>query len=370
MNNFFYTFIIFLLCTFTLHVNYANGKNILVAFGNSGKSHFFMYEQYVEKLAERGHKITLLTGFNTTNINMNENVKVIKFEDEIFNFVVDLTKYESTPKILMKYNEISYINEAGQRTCRNGLSNSNVKKLIESKKHFDVVVVEYFNTDCFSILSHIFKAPLVGIFSSAPLPWHNDRMGNPDNPSYVAHTLSEFSSEMNFYARLKNSLSLFFSKTYYNMYSNGPTDKIIKRNLGKGIPKVKDIVSNTSLFLVNSHFSLFQSRPLVPSMVEVGGIHLRPPKNLPPDLQSYFDKSKDGIIYFSFGSATNISTLSTKRKNAILKGFNNVTENVLMKWDADDMPEKPENVLLKKWVPQNDVLGKFFFFLNLFRLIN
>lgn len=53
--------------------------------------------------------------------------------------------------------------------------------------------------------------------------------------------------------------------------------------------------------LQNSHLPLSSVRPTVPGMVDVGGLHIVPPKPLSANLKTFLDGAKDGAIYFSFG---------------------------------------------------------------------
>lgn len=48
---------------------------------------------------------------------------------------------------------------------------------------------------------------------------------------------------------------------------------ISDRLFGPG-PKLETLAQNYSLVLSNSHFSINEVRPLVPALVEVGGLHL------------------------------------------------------------------------------------------------
>lgn len=48
---------------------------------------------------------------------------------------------------------------------------------------------------------------------------------------------------------------------------------IADRLFGPG-PKLESLAQNYSLVLSNSHFSINEVRPLVPALVEVGGLHL------------------------------------------------------------------------------------------------
>lgn len=46
------------------------------------------------------------------------------------------------------------------------------------------------------------------------------------------------------------------------------------------MPYLGEIVKNTSIILTNTHYSLSGSRPATPALVEVGGVHIKPPKPL------------------------------------------------------------------------------------------
>lgn len=43
----------------------------------------------------------------------------------------------------------------------------------------------------------------------------------------------------------------------------------------------------------------------------------------------------------------------------IIKAFEKVPYNVLWKFEKDELLGKPKNVMIKKWLPQQDVLGMF-----------
>lgn len=35
-----------------------------------------------------------------------------------------------------------------------------------------------------------------------------------------------------------------------------------------------------------------------------------------------------------------------------------IKQTVLWKWENDQLPKLPKNVIVRKWFPQNDILGK------------
>lgn len=46
------------------------------------------------------------------------------------------------------------------------------------------------------------------------------------------------------------------------------------------MPYLGDLIDETSLMLVNTHYSLSGSKPLSPSVIEIGGVHIQEPKPL------------------------------------------------------------------------------------------
>ena len=176
---------------------------------------------------------------------------------------------------------VNSLNRFAVDTCETVLSQPKVQELIKSKDRFDVVINDLFHTDCFLAFAYKFKATVIAVSTSVLMPWANDRMGNPENPSYIPHLFTPYSDKMNFYERMMNMLTLNLFKLMYYLYVDIPTNEIVRRNFGEDVPDLSEIAKNTSLVLVNSHFSLNAPRPLVPGVVEVGGIHISPPKPLP-----------------------------------------------------------------------------------------
>lgn len=70
------------------------------------------------------------------------------------------------------------------------------------------------------------------------------------------------------------------------------------------------------------------------------------------------DKAKHGAIIFSLGTNLQCDRFDVQVKKAFLKVFSEIPQTVIWKYDSDDIKKDlPKNVFLKKWLPQNDVLG-------------
>lgn len=58
-------------------------------------------------------------------------------------------------------------------------------------------------------------------------------------------------------------------------------DQIIKQLFGDGLPSAYELESNKTLFMYSSDIVLGFSQPLTPNVVQVGPLHIMPPKPLP-----------------------------------------------------------------------------------------
>ncbi|KAF2889863.1 hypothetical protein ILUMI_16310, partial [Ignelater luminosus] len=73
------------------------------------------------------------------------------------------------------------------------------------------------------------------------------------------------------------------------------------------------------------------------------------------DLQQQLDKAKDGFIYFSLGSNIKSERLSENTRKILLETFSELPYLVLWKFEEENLPGKPDNVMISKWFPQQDI---------------
>jgi len=75
------------------------------------------------------------------------------------------------------------------------------------------------------------------------------------------------------------------------------------------------------------------------------------------DLADVMDKSNEfGVIVFTFGSLVAMSTLPDDVLAVFKIVFSQLPQTVIWKYENDHMLEKPENVVLCKWLPQRAIL--------------
>lgn len=159
--------------------------------------------------------------------------------------------------------------------CEGGLSSKALTDLIKSDEHFDLIIAELsFNQDCFLGFAHKFSAPLIGVTTSVMMPWNNWKFGNPNNPSYIPSNFLPYSDQMTFLERVDNALMLMINDIMYHYFIEEPSNRIARKYFGYDLPYLRNIAYNASMILVDSHFAVSRPRPLVPAVVEIGGMHI------------------------------------------------------------------------------------------------
>lgn len=167
--------------------------------------------------------------------------------------------------------------EFNRISCELILKHPVVNDILQSGD-YDVFVTEIFASECFLPLGYKLGVPTIGMISSVSLPWVSDMVANPDNPSIIPLYFLPYSQNMNFFQRLVNTAATLFVGYFYEARSYRAAHELAEAALGP-LPPLKEMARNYSLILANSHHSVNQVRPIVPQLVEVGGLHI--PKTIP-----------------------------------------------------------------------------------------
>ncbi|XP_059484357.1 UDP-glucosyltransferase 2-like, partial [Neocloeon triangulifer] len=246
-----------------------------------------------------------------------------------------------------------------------GIWNRCLLEALAEKGHEVTALTAYFGENATNISEQFaailpkFKAPIVILNAFADGFWHWDLLGVENSPAVFTHPLMSFSSPMNFLERMQNFVTLYYEKYIYQQYllrQQALADKVF----GEAAGKIQDAKNLYDLFLINSGPpGLDLSRSLPPNYKEVGCIQCRPndSNKLQREVKEFLDGAKDGFVYFSLGTNIKSSLLPKHVMNDILKTFDNLKLKVLWKFENDDMPGKPVNVMINKWLSQQDVIG-------------
>ncbi|EZA57756.1 hypothetical protein DMN91_002716 [Ooceraea biroi] len=345
--------LVILICTQII-----GGYRILGVAPLQSKSHWILMEALMKNLAIRGHQVDVITQFslkkpipNYTEINiggivpeLTNNLNATGLED-----YTSLTTIPRTLSLL------------GSKTCEL-LGHPKLQELIKNSQQnppYDVIVVSLFLSPCYLAFGRYFKVPMIGLVTTSFYDWLNHLSGNQANPAYIPSYFSTFEQRMNFRERLTNFLLTNMYTMQMSYYSDAQVQHV-KTHFGMDVPSMDDLHSDIALYLVNSHHSLNEIRPMNPGIIEVSGLHLKDDDDpLPLEMQKWLDESTHGCIYFTFGSMVRIETFPEELMKQIYASFEKIAPvRVLMKVakKEDLLPGLPENVMTNPWFPQISIL--------------
>ncbi|XP_047422672.1 UDP-glucuronosyltransferase 2B20-like isoform X4 [Sciurus carolinensis] len=115
--------------------------------------------------------------------------------------------------------------------------------------------------------------------------------------------------------------------------------------------------SGKSRYLAHLHYwDLEFPRPSLPNVDFLGGLHCRPAKPLPKEMEDFVQSSgENGVVVFSLGSL--VGTLNEERANVIASALAQIPQKVLWRFDGKKPDTLGPNTRLFKWIPQRDLLG-------------
>ncbi|XP_045475115.1 UDP-glycosyltransferase UGT4-like isoform X4 [Harmonia axyridis] len=332
---------------------FARCANILAVIPSPFFSHQATFRPLWLKLAEKGHKITLIT---TDLMNPNENITQIDYHDayEVFeknSFNNLLKKGLNIVEVFLAFKDLMRSNMDYQFT------HPGLLELLRNNKTFDLMLVELAQPG-WPILSYKFKCPYIGLSSMDTYANVHAAVGNAMHPILYPMADAGFKEKMNLKDRILSMILMIVGETIFRFIFIPFTDDYLKMLIDNELPTSREAWSNMSMLFVNANPVFFPARPVTPVTVNLGGgLHLTQPRELPKDLQKYLDESKDGCIYVSFGTTVNSAYLSAEQKEVLTSVFKDMAPmRILWKFDEVDIANKPKNVEIRTWVPQQDVL--------------
>lgn len=139
---------------------------------------------------------------------------------------------------------------------------------------FDLVLLEPFYSPCLSYLARQLRVPEIYVMPSSMIsPMEVLMFGTEPSPSYVPNLLFKGGIPKSVTQRVTNVLLYAYVKF---------VPWLTEIRMMYGDPKPYDTVRHKpSLVFINTHFITERPRPFPVNMIQVGGIHLKPPQSLP-----------------------------------------------------------------------------------------
>uniref|UniRef100_A0A2H8TFP8 UDP-glucuronosyltransferase n=1 Tax=Melanaphis sacchari TaxID=742174 RepID=A0A2H8TFP8_9HEMI len=319
--------------------------NILAVQPIAAKSQWNVLRAVLQALTDHGHTVTVFTPFPDGDRDGYTEIDVSgDLETRIglnASLIMDSQSMSTVVKLIVN------MTRAG---CRTVFKHQQMQKIFDCKSQvFDVVVAGTVSLDYVSYVATVLQIPAINVISSSVV-LHSKRsfFEHFQNPTTTSSFLFWRSVPKTFADRFANSLHLIYS--LWLLWREERWHRQIEPQSFDAVDLVKP-----SLTFTNTHLITKPSSPLSPDVVQIGGIHLAPPRLIPKDILEFIDDAPHGVIFFTLGSMILMSSLPENVLNVFRESFSQIPQKVLWKYEGD-MKNISKNVMTQKWFPQRDIL--------------
>nr|XP_054586196.1 UDP-glucuronosyltransferase 2A3 isoform X5 [Nothobranchius furzeri] len=332
-------------------------------------SHWINMKLLLETLVDRGHQVTVLvpstsmfmnssepSRFHYQPFNVSVSMEVVeKFLNDFLHFAIYEVDYMSYLQVYNRFMELIQSNMQSSMKFLDGLVKSEpiMKKLKEDG--YDLLLADPIYPGS-ELTADILGIPLVfSLRFSLAHNWERVCGQLPAPPSFVPAPMTKLTDKMDFLERVWNFL-------FYPLQ-----DIMLERNLWKELDKhyseVKgtptsacELMGRVDVWLMRTYWDFDFPHPFLPNFKFVGGIHCRPAKPLPKEIEDFVQSSgDDGIVIFSLGSM--VKNLTIEKANMIASALAQIPQKVLWRYSGTKPDTLGSNTKLYDWIPQNDLLG-------------
>ncbi|XP_067378120.1 UDP glucuronosyltransferase 2 family, polypeptide B3 isoform X1 [Channa argus] len=344
-----------------------HGGNILVWYTEG--SHWINLKPVLDTLTDRGHQVTVLVPSVSIYMSSNETSRfryepfnvsfsmeaMEKYFEEFLHFSMYEMDQMNYLQIYIRFIELMKSEMHFSLKVLDGVLKSDtiMKKLKEG--NYDLLLADplYPGSD---LAADILNIPLVfSLRFSLAHNWERHCGQLPAPPSFVPAAMSKLTDKMDFSERLWNFL--------FYAVQDIVLDNIFWKVLDKYYSEIKgtptsacERMSRADIWLMRTYWDFDFPRPFLPNFKFVGGIHCRPAKPLPDDMEEFVQSSgDDGIVVFTLG--TLINNITTEKANLIASALAKIPQKVLWRYRGEKPESLGANTRIYDWIPQNDLLG-------------
>ncbi|XP_044874629.1 UDP-glucuronosyltransferase 2B31-like isoform X7 [Mauremys mutica] len=117
-----------------------------------------------------------------------------------------------------------------------------------------------------------------------------------------------------------------------------------------------ETMGKAEMWLIRTYWDFEFPRPFLPNFEFVGGLHCKPAKPLPEEMEEFVQSSGEhGIVVFSLGSM--IYNLTEEKSNMVALALSQIPQKVLWRYKGKKPETLGPNTRIYDWIPQNDLLG-------------
>ncbi len=318
-------------------------------------SHMMVCHALAEKLPKMGHEVYTVLGTDVKEPSAvkEHGYKVIRFYRPYFNIDALIAKQVSA----LFGGEMDFLSGSSFafRECQLLMEDKQFIRKVKELK-FDLVVVDYFLlAHCLYMVPYSLGIPFVVVSPAI----EENTMRTPQPASFVPNIIMETSEHMTFVQRLKTFLmdSVLALPSISPLVMMQNTTMLKKYVKDPHIQHWTDLARQASLFFTCTGPVAELPTPLMPNVINVEGLTAKPAGPLNKEFEALVSSATHGIVVVSFGSG--VRNLPQEVLQKMLDAFGQRKE--LFMWRMQLNEELgfivPTNVLVYKWLPQNDLLG-------------
>ncbi|KAJ0067986.1 hypothetical protein NL108_014249 [Boleophthalmus pectinirostris] len=344
-----------------------SGGKILVWYTEG--SHWINMKPVLEELVHRGHQVTVLTPSASLYMNTSEQAlfdyelfsvevslkEIEEFMEEFLQFSMYEMEHKNYLQIYMRFIELMETDMKYSLAFLDGVVKSDelMNKLKAGK--YDLLFSDpiYPGSD---LVADILGIPLVfSLRFSLANNWERHCGQVPAPPSFVPGAMSKLTDKMSFSERVWNFLYYALNDVVIDLVIWSKLDKYYTDIKGKPTSAC-ELMSKAEIWLMRTYWDFNFPHPFLPNFKYVGGIHCRPAKPLPKDLEEFVESSGDaGIVVFTLGSM--INNITAEKATMIASGLAQIPQKVVWRYSGETPETLGANTRIYNWIPQNDLLG-------------
>ncbi|KAI4898941.1 hypothetical protein NFI96_006562, partial [Prochilodus magdalenae] len=343
------------------------GGNILVI--PAEYSHWQNIRVIVDELVARNHSVTVLVHSASPSVKVSQKEK---FKYVVFKIPMEKESVEAMwqsfisawmnetatgiQTLSLFWNLMSQFGNFIEAACEEMLFN---EQLIASLRELDFDVLLYDPVmPCSDLLAETLGLPQV-VSIRLTMAYGIERLCGqlPTPPSYVPAVAAQghLTDHMNFIERVENMLLYFAHTVIFHLQTILTFNEYHSRIKGKPTTLCENM-GKADIWLIRTYWDFEYPRPYLPNFKFVGGLHCKPAKPLPKEMEEFVQSSGDhGIVVFSLGSM--VKNLTKERANTIASALGQIPQKVLWRYSGDKPDTLAPNTRLYDWIPQNDLLG-------------
>ncbi|XP_072477064.1 UDP-glucuronosyltransferase 2A3-like isoform X14 [Notamacropus eugenii] len=179
--------------------------------------------------------------------------------------------------------------------------------------------------------------------------------GVPAPLSYAPVPLGRLTDKIPFMEKVENiPLSLFFGCFWFHSFEQ-KWEQFYSEVTGRPTT-LCETMGKAEMWLIRTYWDFEFPRPYLPNFEFVGGLHCKPAKPLPEEMEKFVQSSGEhGIVVFSLGSM--VKNLTEEKSNLIAAALAQIPQKVLWRYQGKKPDTLGPNTRTYDWIPQNDLLG-------------